>query len=142
MEVPAGIVGTSVNQAISRLTGSNQPVDDKVKINLNLSGTYDDPKFGIGGIQDDNTTAGVAKAALEQKKAEAKDSANRLVNQETEKLTESATQKLDSLITGSIDDSSSVEAIKEATKELINKEKVDDVLDLFKKKDKQQDQEN
>ena len=142
MEVPAGVVGTSVNQAISQLTGSNQPVSDKVKLNLKLSGTYDEPKFGIGGVQDDNTTAGMAKAAAEQKKAEVKDSANRLVDQETEKLTKSATQKLDSLITGSIDDSSSAEAIKEATKELLNKEKVDNVLDLFKKKDKQQSKDN
>ncbi len=142
MEVPAGVVGTSVNQAISRLTGSDQPVDDKVKLNLKLSGSYDDPKFGVGGLQDSNTTAGVAKAAVEQKKAEVKDSASRLIDEETNKLTESATQKLDSLITGSIDDSSSADAIREATKDLINKEKVDDVLNLFKKKEKKQDQGN
>jgi hypothetical protein len=46
------------------------------------------------------------------------------------------------LISGSVDDSSSAKAIKEATKELLNQDKVDDVLNIFKKKDKKKTQDN
>ena len=134
MEVPAGVLGTSVNQTIASLTGTDQPISDKVNLNLKLSGKYADPKFGLGGIQGGNTTAGLAQSAVQQKSEEAKDSAKVLVKEQSQKLTESVQSSLDSLITGSVEDSTSSETLKSAAKELLDKKKVDDVFNLFKKK--------
>lgn len=134
IEVPAGVLGTSVNQAIASLTGTNQPVSDKVNLNLNLSGKYTDPSFSLGGVQGGNTTAGLAQTAIKQKSEEAKDSAVVLVKEQSQKLTESAMSTLDSLITGNVEDSASSESLKSAAKELLNKEKVGEVLNLFKRK--------
>ena len=76
MEVPAGVVGTSVNQAIANLTGNDQPVNDKVNLNLKLSGSYADPQFSVGGLQGENTTAGQGKiSGLTKIERQLKDSA-------------------------------------------------------------------
>ena len=139
MDVPAGVVGTSVNQAIARLTGSDKPVDDNIMLNLKLSGRYDDPKFSLGGVQDQNTTAGMAKSAAEQKTAEIQDSLETLVEQQTGELRESTLKQLDSLISGSTEDSASSEVIKEKAKELLKDDNVNGVLDLFKKKESAKD---
>jgi hypothetical protein len=140
MEVPAGVVGTSVNNAIASISGSDQPVSDKVNLNLKLSGSYDNPQFGLGGNQE-NTTAGLAKSAIDQKSAEAKDSAQSIIDEQAQELEESAQSHLDSLISSKVADSTSSEALKNATKELIDKEKVDDVLNIFKKKKKEEAEE-
>jgi hypothetical protein len=134
MEVPAGVVGTSVNQAIANLTGNDQPVNDKVNLNLKLSGSYEDPQFSVGGLQGESTTAGLAKSAVSQKSKAAKDSAAIVIDEQTQKLTETAQQQLDSLVVSSIEDSTASESVKSAAKDLINKEKVEGVLDIFKKK--------
>ncbi len=134
MEVPAGVLGTSVNQAIASFTGTNQPAGDKVNLNLKLSGKYTDPKFGLGGIQGGNTTAGLAQSAIQQKSEEVKDSVGVLVKEQSQILAESAKSSLDSLITGSVEDSTSSESLKSAAKELLDKEKVNEVFNIFKKK--------
>jgi hypothetical protein len=139
MDVPAGVVGRSVNQAIAELTKSDQPVSDKIKVNLRLAGTYDDPKFSLGGVQDENSTAGAVKSAVDQVSQEAKDSAQAIVEEQTQKVTESAKKQLDSLINDQIADSASQEAVKEVTKDLLDKENVDGVLDLFKRKGAKKD---
>ncbi len=136
MEVPAGVIGASVNQAIASLTGTNQPENDKVNINLKLSGNYTDPNFSLGGIQQGNTTAGLAQSAIQQKSEEVRDSAKVLVREQSQKFTESAQSKLDSLITGSVEDSTSSESLKSTAKELLNQERVDEVFNIFKRKKK------
>ncbi|GJM29698.1 MAG: hypothetical protein DHS20C17_23330 [Cyclobacteriaceae bacterium] len=139
MEVPAGVVGTSVNQAIAKLTKSDQPVDDKINVNLKLSGTYSNPQFALGGVQDEGSTTNAVQSAVNQKTQEAKDSAKQVVDQKTEKLTESTKKKLDSLISDQVSDSASADAIKEVTKDLLDKDNVEGVLDLFKKKTSKKD---
>jgi hypothetical protein len=134
MEVPAGVIGTSVNQAIAKLTGSNRSVDDKLNLNIKVTGTYTEPSFKLAGVQGENTTSGLAKSAAEDTKQDLKDSVESLANQQTQKLTDEAQKQLDSLFTSSAEDSSSNEALKDAAKELVKKEKVDEVLKLFKKK--------
>jgi hypothetical protein len=133
------VVGTSVNQAIARLSGSDKPVDDKMKLNLKLSGRYDDPKFSLGGAQDQNTTAGIAKSAVDQKKAEVQDSVKTLVDQQKEELKQTTLKQLDSLISGSTEDSADAEVLKEKAKELLKEDNVKGVLDLFKKKDQKKE---
>ena len=136
MELPAGVVGKSVNQGIANLTGNDQPVDDKVNLNIKLAGSYLSPSFGLDGLQSQNTTAGQAKYAVDQKKQEVKDSLELRAEEETQKITEAAQQGLDSLLIGNSKDSTTNTAIQNATKELVNKDKVNDVLNLFKKKKK------
>ena len=136
MEVPAGVVGTSVNQAIAKLTGSDQPVDDKLNLNIELAGSYKQPKFSMGDLGAENTTTGLAKSAAVQKTNELKDSANQLADQEANRLTKSAKQELDSLLKDKVEDSTSAKIVKDAAEEILDKDKVKDVFNLFKKKKK------
>ena len=78
----------------------------------------------------------MAKAAADQKTSELKDSANQLVNQESKRLTETAKQQLDSLINKNMEDSTSGKIVKDATEELLKKEKVKEVFNLFRKEKK------
>ena len=141
MEVPAGTLGASVNNAIATLAGNNQPVDDKINLNLNLGGTYQEPKFMLGGASK-GSTASQAKAAFDQRKQETKDSINRIASEESEKLVQSAQQQIDSLFTKGDGDTTNVNIAKEATKEILSKENVDNVLNLFKKRKSQSQDQN
>lgn len=70
MTVPAGAVGTAVNSAIAKLTGGSDNVSSNIKINLNVGGTYDDPKVSLAGAERDQSVAQSAKATAEAKARE------------------------------------------------------------------------
>lgn len=70
MTVPAGAVGTAVNSAIARLTGNTDNVSSNIKVNLNVTGTYDDPKVNLAGAEAGDNPAQSAKAAAEAKARE------------------------------------------------------------------------
>jgi hypothetical protein len=118
------------------LTGSDQPVDDKLNLNIELAGSYKQPKFSMGDLGAENTTTGLAKSAAVEKTNELKDSANQLADQEANRLTKSAKQELDSLLKDKVQDSTSAIIVKDAAEEILDKEKVKDVFNLFKKKKK------
>ncbi len=136
IEVPAGVVGSSVNEAIAKLTGSDEPANDLVKLNVKMGGTYNNPSFVLGGREGGATTASIAKDAVDQKVEEAKDSAHTVVDDKTQEVKEQATAQLDSLINDQISDSTSNELLKEVKDNVLKDKSVDDVFNLFKKKKK------
>ena len=139
MEVPAGVVGTSVNQAIAKLTGSQEPANDLVKLNINMAGTYRDPAFTLGGREGGATTASMAKDAVDQKVEEVKDSAQTVADEKTEEIAQQGKAQLDSLINDQITDSTSNELLKEVKDNILKDKSVDDVFNIFKKKKKTAD---
>jgi hypothetical protein len=64
MNIPAGAVGSAVNNAIANLTGAEGPVSSNIKLNLNIEGTYDDPKVSLAGAEAGESTSQSAKAAV------------------------------------------------------------------------------
>lgn len=67
MNIPAGAVGSAVNSAIAQLTGVNGAVSSNILLNLNIKGTYDDPKVSLAGAQAGESTTQSAKAAVSAK---------------------------------------------------------------------------
>ncbi|WPP48041.1 AsmA family protein [Catalinimonas niigatensis] len=67
MNIPAGAVGSAVNNAIAQLTGANGAVSSNIILNLNIKGTYDDPKVGLAGAEAGESTTQTAKAAVAAK---------------------------------------------------------------------------
>lgn len=70
MTVPAGAVGTAVNTAIAKLAGNSGNASSSIKVNLNVAGTYDDPKVNLAGAEAGESTSQAAKAAVEAKAKE------------------------------------------------------------------------
>ncbi len=102
MTVPAGSVGTAVNSAIAKFTGSGSNVSSDILLNLNLGGTYNDPKVGLAGAEaGEGGVKQVAKAAVKEKVAEQKEKLKDEVDQkkaeaeaEARRRAEEAKQKL------------------------------------------------
>ena len=84
MTVPAGSVGTAVNSAIAKLTGDSGNISSDILLNLNLGGTYDDPKVGLAGAEAGQGAKQAAKAAVKEKVAEQKEKLEEEVNKKKE----------------------------------------------------------
>ncbi len=84
MTVPAGSVGTAVNSAIAKFTGGDGNVSSDIVLNLDLGGTYDDPKVGLTG-----TEAGPGGGAKQAAKAVVKEK----VDEQKKKLEAEVAQK-------------------------------------------------
>ncbi len=67
MTIPAGAVGTAVNAAIGKFTGGSATASSNIKLNLNVGGTYDNPKVSLAGAESDGSVTQSAKAAVEAK---------------------------------------------------------------------------
>jgi hypothetical protein len=104
MNIPAGAVGTAVNQAIAKLTGANGNVSSTIKVNLKVGGNYDDPKVTLAGAEAGESTTGQAKQAIaakvEQQKQELqneldkqKKEAEAKARQEAERLQKEAEER-------------------------------------------------
>ena len=73
MTVPAGTVGTAVNSAIAKFTGGSDNVSSDILLNLNLGGTYNDPKIGLDGAEAGQGAKQAVKAAVTEKVDEQKE---------------------------------------------------------------------
>ena len=93
MTVPAGSVGTAVNSAIAKLTGDNGNVSSDILLNLNLGGTYDDPKVGLAGAEAGQGAKEAAKAAVKEKVDEQKEKLEAEVNKKKEAAEAEARKK-------------------------------------------------
>jgi hypothetical protein len=49
MDIPAGQLGSTVNTALASLTGKPVANAENIKLDLNLGGTYNQPKIGLSG---------------------------------------------------------------------------------------------
>ncbi|OFY63789.1 MAG: hypothetical protein A3H98_14015 [Bacteroidetes bacterium RIFCSPLOWO2_02_FULL_36_8] len=79
LDVPSGAAGQLANAAFSALTGQKNLIGERVKINLNIGGTVDDPKVTGGSIENSSDT----KNAVDDK-----------VRKETERLKKEAEDKV------------------------------------------------
>ena len=68
LNIPAGEIGSAINQAIGTLTGSRVSGNaSAVVLNLGVNGTYDDPKVKLLGAETEGGSTGQAKAVIENK---------------------------------------------------------------------------
>ena len=65
--IPAGQVGEQVNAALNKLTGSKAEPSSEIKLNLGLTGKYDNPKVSLlGSDSKDAMKEKVTKAAVDK----------------------------------------------------------------------------
>ncbi|MGB3778367.1 MAG: AsmA-like C-terminal region-containing protein [Tunicatimonas sp.] len=96
MTVPAGSVGTAVNSAIAKFTGSGGNVSSDILLNLSLGGTYDDPKVGLMGAgAGEGGVKQAAKAVVKEKVAEQKEKLRDEVNQKKAEAEAEARRRAD-----------------------------------------------
>ena len=62
MDIPAGEIGETINNALATLTGTPATGSSTIKLNLGITGNYDDPKVRIIGA---DTKGAVKQAARE-----------------------------------------------------------------------------
>ncbi len=131
MNIPAGAVGTAVNAAISKLTGAGNASSD-IKVNLKVTGNYDDPKVSLAGAEAGESTTQQAKQAVsakveEQKKEleaelnKQKQEAEAKARAEAEKLKKEAEAKVKEKAGEVVTDSTKQE-VKESLKKLFKKD--------------------
>jgi len=147
-EVEAGMIGQQVNQLLAQLKGQEtSAASSKVKLNFNILGTYDKPLISLAGTTSaDGTTTTLqeqvqleVKTEVDKKVDEAKNEAERRVQEESEDLIKKAEEKLKPEIDTL--EKKITETLKEDAKDLIGEE-LDSTAnelkkslqDLFKKK--------
>lgn len=95
MTVPAGSVGTAVNSAIAKFTGSGGNVSSDILLNLSLGGTYDDPKVGLAGAEAGQGAKEAVKVAVKEKVDEQKEKLEAEVNQKKDAAEAEARRRAD-----------------------------------------------
>jgi len=117
MDVPAGAVGSAVNQAIAQLSGSNAPASSNLKVNLAVGGTYNDPKVKLASTEAGESTTSEAKAALKDRVDETKEQVKAEVKEELEQRKEEVKDQLNK------EGEKVEEKVKEEAKEEVEKAK-------------------
>ena len=69
-EVPTGVAGDAINNLVSSYTGGKSVVGETIPINLNIKGTYDNPKVGLAGSSSSGNNQSAMDAAKVAAKAE------------------------------------------------------------------------
>jgi len=95
MDVPAGAIGSAVNQAISQLSGSNTPTSSNLKVNLAVGGTYNDPKVKLASTEAGESTTSQAKAALKERVQETKEELKAEAKEELDQRKEEVKDQLE-----------------------------------------------
>ncbi len=106
LDVPTGQAGSAVNNLVGSYLGNNI-ISDNIKLNLGISGTYNDPEIGIASIDNDGQHNVVDAArdniqqTVTQKIAQQKDSVSVIVeeslNKEQEEIKEQAEEQINEL---------------------------------------------
>lgn len=146
MDVPTGKVAAAANNLIASKLGGASLVGDKVKLNLGVGGTYDDPKITVRSVENagGSSPADAAKARLAaeaaKRKKQAEDRAKREVARAKARAKTKATKVADKAKTEvkQVTDKA-VEKVTEEAKKLVG-DQADDAKDavkgLLKKKKK------
>jgi gas vesicle protein len=118
MDVPAGAIGSAVNQAIAQLSGNNaNAASSNLLVNLAVGGTYSDPKVNLASTEAGQSTASQAKLAVKEqidtKKEELESEVKEEIAEQKEQLEEKAEEKKEEV----------KEEVKEKAKEEVEKAK-------------------
>ncbi len=132
MDIPAGEVGETINNALATLTGTPATGSSTIKLNLGITGAYDDPKVQIIGADTQGAVKQAARETLKKEVSkqvqekfglgvggddapvtteEAKEEAEKLAEEEAEKLKQEAEKKAQD----------EVESLKREAKEKLKK---------------------
>ncbi|MDA0196291.1 MAG: hypothetical protein O2887_01650 [Bacteroidetes bacterium] len=137
MDVPTGALAGAANNLLSSLTGGKPVVGDKVRLNLGVLGTYDDPKVKLLGTESagGTSTQQVVKAKLQAEINQKKEEAEAKIKQEI------ADQKAKAEEAAKAEAKKAAEAVKEQVGDEVKDavgDKADEAKDavksLFKKK--------
>jgi hypothetical protein len=129
--VPAGAAGQAVSGALSSFLGSSNAFSGDIDLNLKITGTYDDPKIGIGSAKPAGAEGGVkamvmesAQEQIDQKKAEIEEKAKEELDKQKDVLENKAKEELKSIIKNDSTIAKPLEGAKDALKGLLKKKKV------------------
>ncbi len=67
MDIPAGVIGAQVNNALASLTGKAVQNAETITLNLNVGGTATNPKIGLAGSSTSGSIAETAKEAVKER---------------------------------------------------------------------------
>ncbi len=93
-DMDAGAVGQAINQGLAAIGGGDGN-SSRVKINLNLLGTYDEPQFKLLSTGAGESTTGAAKSAIESKLNAEKENINTQVDAQKKELENKAKKELE-----------------------------------------------
>ncbi len=91
-EIEVGEVGRKVNELIGNLTGdTTRASSSKIKLNIRVGGTYDNPKFSLAGTSSEQTGQGGQTGGL---KEETTEKVQEVAETETEKLIDQTKEQI------------------------------------------------
>ncbi|MBW8051849.1 MAG: hypothetical protein FVQ77_16225 [Cytophagales bacterium] len=93
MDVPGGAVSKALNTSLASITGKNISSSDRVKFDLNVSGTHNDPKIKIAGSSAKDQVKEVVKETVKQEVDKVKQQAEQKAKEELEKKRKEAELK-------------------------------------------------
>lgn len=97
-EIPTGAVGAAVNSLLAQYTGGQMLIGETIPLSIHVSGTYDDPKVGLGqsaGTGSDPSAKDAATAAAKAEFEKQKKIAEEKAREELEKQKQRAQEELD-----------------------------------------------
>jgi len=93
MDVPGGAVSKALNTSLTSITGKNISSSDRIKFDLNVSGTHNDPKIKIAGSSAKDQVKEVVKETVKQEVDKVKQQAEQKAKEEFEKKRKEAEKK-------------------------------------------------
>ncbi len=131
MNIPAGAVGTAVNNALASLTGKQATESSTIKLAFGVGGTYDNPKIGLAGS--DVEGGGVAKQASEAVKEEVREAVQTEIDKAKEEVDRKAQETKDELEKRRKEAEAKAREEAEKQKQKLEEEAKDKLKDLFKR---------
>lgn len=121
--IPAGQLGQQANAALNKLTGNAEDSSSEIKLNLGVTGPYDNPKIGLLGSENKEAIKEQVTKAVVNKAADlAKDKLGVEVPTSKEELNKEARKKADKLLADAQKQADQVKAEAKRTAENIRKE--------------------
>lgn len=130
MNIPAGAVGSAVNNALASLTGKQATESSTIKLAFGVGGTYDDPKIGLASS---DVEGGVARQASEAVKEEVREAVQAEVDKAKEEVDKKAQEAKEELEKRRKEAEEKAREEAEKQKKKLEEEAKDKLKDLFKR---------
>lgn len=130
MNIPAGAVGSAVNNALASLTGRQATESSTIKLAFGVGGTYDDPKIGLASS---DVEGGIAKQASEAVKEEVREAVQAEVDKAKEEVDKKAQEAKEELEKRRKEAEEKAREEAEKQKKKLEEEAKDKLKDLFKR---------
>src|SRR5690606_14829678 len=130
MNIPAGAVGSAVNNALASLTGKQATESSTIKLAFGVGGTYDDPKIGLASS---DVEGGVARQASEAVKEEVREAVQAEVDKAKEEVDKKAQEAKEELEKRRKEAEEKAREEAEKQKKKLEEKAKDKLKDLFKR---------